>query len=177
MNRYLITLAAASALVGAIPASAQEKPVQGCKSAEARQFDFWIGEWRVTENGKPAGHNRIEPLLDGCALLENWIGAQGGAGKSLNFFDRDDGLWHQTWIDRSGGALFLSGRFSNGAMRLTGERPASDKQPAMRHRITWTTQADGSVRQLWESSPPGKEEWATQFDGRYVREKAAPPSN
>jgi len=67
MNRLLITLAAASALVGAIPASAQEKPAQGCKSAEARQFDFWIGEWRVTENGKLAGHNRIEPLLEGCA--------------------------------------------------------------------------------------------------------------
>jgi hypothetical protein len=129
----------------------------------------------VSEHGKLAGHNRIDRILDDCALLENWTGAQGGEGKSLNFFDRDDGLWHQTWVDRSGGALFLSGKFENGAMRLEGVRSATGKQAAMRHRITWTALPDGSVRQLWESSPVAKEEWTTQFDGLYVREK--PPAN
>jgi hypothetical protein len=159
-------------LAGTQSMSADEKPPPGCKDAASRQFDFWIGQWRVTEKGNLAGHNRIERILDGCALLENWTGAKGGEGKSLNFFDRDDGLWHQTWIDRSGGALFLSGKFENGAMRMEGTQVATDKQPAARHRITWTALPDGSVRQLWESSPPGKEEWATQFDGLYVREKA-----
>ena len=71
--------------------SADEAPRPGCQEPASRQFDFWAGHWRVTENGKPAGENRIEPILDGCALLENWTGAQGGSGKSLNFFDRDDG--------------------------------------------------------------------------------------
>jgi len=121
----------------------------------------------VTEHGKLAGDNRIEPILDGCALLENWTGSKGGAGKSLNFFDREDGLWHQTWIDRSGGALFLAGKFENGAMRLEGERAATGEQPATRHRITWTPLPGGKVRQLWESVPAGKDQWNTQFDGLY----------
>ena len=147
--------------------SAEEPLRSGCKDGASRQFDFWVGHWRVTEHGKLAGDNRVEPILDGCALLENWTGAKGGAGKSLNFFDREDGLWHQTWIDRSGGALFLAGKFENGAMRLEGERAATSKQPATRHRITWTPLPGGKVRQLWESTPAGKNLWSTQFDGLY----------
>jgi len=147
--------------------SAEEPLGSGCKDGATRQFDFWVGHWRVTEHGKLAGDNRIEPILDGCALLENWTGAKGGAGKSLNFFDREDGLWHQTWVDRSGGALFLAGKFENGAMRLEGERAATSKQPATRHRITWTPLPGGKVRQLWESTPAGKNLWSTQFDGLY----------
>jgi len=112
-----LVLVSAMLVSGTQTASAEKPPDSGCKDGASRQFDFWVGHWRVTEHGKPAGENRIERILDGCALLENWTGAQGGAGKSLNFFDRDDGLWHQTWIDRSGGALFLAGKFGNGAMR------------------------------------------------------------
>jgi len=170
---FALALGVALLMGGAYSVSAEEQTRPACKDGASRQFDFWIGQWRVTEKGKLAGHNRIERILDGCALLENWTGAKGGEGKSLNFFDRDDGLWHQTWVDRSGGALFLSGKFENGAMRLQGEQTARDKQPATRHRITWTALPDGNVRQLWESSPVGKEEWATQFDGLYVRETAA----
>ena len=147
--------------------SAEEPLGSGCKDGASRQFDFWVGHWRVTEHGKLAGDNRVEPILDGCALLENWTGAKGGAGKSLNFFDREDGLWHRTWVDRSGGALFLAGKFENGAMRLEGERAATSKQPATRHRITWTPLPGGKVRQLWESTPAGKNLWSTQFDGLY----------
>jgi hypothetical protein len=147
--------------------SSDEKPKAGCHDANARQFDFWIGRWQVSQAGKPAGINHIEKILDGCALLENWTGALGGTGKSLNFFDRDDGLWHQTWIDGSGGALQLSGRFENGAMRLAGERPPGADQPATRHRITWTPLPGGKLRQLWESTPSGMERWAVLFDGLY----------
>jgi hypothetical protein len=178
MNRTLaLALGITLLLSGPHSMSAEGASRPTCKDAAPRQFDFWVGRWRVTEHGKLAGHNRIELILDGCALLENWTGAKGGEGKSLNFFDRDDGLWHQTWIDRSGGALFLSGKFEDGAMRMEGLRAATDKQPATRHRITWRALPDGGVRQLWESTPAGKEEWVTQFDGMYVREPAVPPAD
>jgi hypothetical protein len=38
-------------------------------------------------------------------------------------------------------------------------------------RITWAPQADGSVRQLWESSKDGGRTWSTAFDGKYVKKK------
>ena len=81
-----LVLVSALLVAGTQTVSAEKPPEPGCKDSAARQFDFWVGHWRVTEHGKPAGENRIERILDGCALLENWTGAQGGAGKSLNFF-------------------------------------------------------------------------------------------
>lgn len=41
---------------------------------QASQFDFWVGEWDVIVKGKPAGVNRIEKILNGCVLQENWKG-------------------------------------------------------------------------------------------------------
>jgi hypothetical protein len=165
-----VTVACALLLTGGLPGvPAADEPRSGCSSPQAREFDFWIGRWEVSEAGKPAGVNLIERILDGCALLENWTGASGSSGKSLNFYDAADGLWHQTWIDGSGGALFLAGRFTNGAMRMEGTRPASASQPATRHRITWTPNPDGTVRQLWESAPVGADRWTVLFDGTYAR--------
>jgi hypothetical protein len=163
----------AALLLVPLPALTADPKPAPCSSEQHRQFDFWVGRWDVTlDQGKAAGRNDIQKILGGCALLENWTGAQGGTGKSLNFYDAVDGLWHQTWIDGSGGALFLAGKFANGAMRLEGQRPATSKQPAVRHRITWTPLPDGAVRQLWESAPEGKDDWTVQFDGVYrlVRE-------
>lgn len=142
---------------------------RNCTVSESRQFDFWIGEWTVHDRGELAGENVIESILDGCALRETWTGAKGGRGSSVNFFDRADDRWHQTWIDARGGVLFLSGRFVNGAMQLEGSRPAENGVPASRHRITWTALPDGMVRQLWESTTDGATNWQVQFDGRYTR--------
>jgi hypothetical protein len=168
MKQPGVIAAVAVMLAGATMAEA-DKPKSACSGPQSRAFDFWIGRWEVSEAGKPAGVNQIERILDGCALLENWSGVSGSSGKSLNFYDAADGLWHQTWIDGSGGALFLAGTFSKGAMRMEGVRPASAGQPAMRHRITWTPNADGTVRQLWESAPEGVGQWKVLFDGTYTR--------
>lgn len=40
-----------------------------CSSQEHRQFDFWLGEWDVTQKGKPAGTSRITAILGGCVLM------------------------------------------------------------------------------------------------------------
>jgi hypothetical protein len=157
----------------ATTAFADDPPPKPCASSVHRQFDFWVGQWNVTEAGQPAGYNDIQLILNGCGLLENWTGTQGGIGKSLNYYNAIDGLWHQQWVDGSGGSLSLAGKFENGAMRLEGLRPATAKQPAMRHRITWTALPGGKVRQLWESAPADKDEWSKQFDGIYERVAAA----
>jgi hypothetical protein len=141
--------------------SAQAGP---CSAPEHRQFDFWIGDWRVTTpDGKHAGDNRIERVLDGCALHENWQGASGGRGFSYNAWDRDRKLWHQTWVDRQGTLLLLEGGLQNGAMVLSGT------QGKALNRITWTPNKDGSVRQHWETSADGGKTWQTAFDGLYRR--------
>jgi hypothetical protein len=37
-------------------------------------------------------------------------------------------------------------------------------------RITWTPNADGTVRQLWESAD-AKGQWTVAFDGKYIKAK------
>jgi len=153
-----------------IPAESAEQ-AKACSGAEHRQFDFWVGTWNVTENGKVAGTNRIESILGGCALLENWRGAGGNVGNSINYYDAPRKVWHQTWIDQTGNALVIEGRFENGAMRLEGQRPGAKPGQTDLHRITWTPLAEGKVRQQWETSSDGGKTWTQAFDGLYSRAK------
>jgi hypothetical protein len=138
-----------------------------CTAAERRQFDFWIGHWDVSVGGKPAGVNRIEKILNGCALLENWSGAGGMSGKSVNFYDPLRKQWHQTWVDDRGGSLALDGTFSGGSMVLSGTKQDQAGKTTL-NRITWTALPSGQVRQLWETSGDGKS-WTVAFDGLYTR--------
>ena len=141
-----------------------------CSSAKYHQFDFWIGDWKVTANGQEAGTNSIHPILNGCVLKEVWQGAGGVAGNSFNIYDQAYNRWHQTWVDGSGTLLELDGGLEHGSMVLKGQRPSPDGKGLATHRITWTPNADGSVRQLWASTQDGQT-WTVLFDGLYVKVK------
>ena len=140
-----------------------------CSGAEkAHQFDFWVGEWEVFSDGKLAGSNSIRPILDGCVLQEMWSGAQGSVGSSLNFYNPQTGKWHQFWVWRNGTTLNLAGGLENGRMVLQGDSKSRAGE-ALRNRITWTDNPDGTVRQFWEVSKDQGETWQTAFDGLYKK--------
>jgi hypothetical protein len=63
--------------------------------------------------------------------------------------------------------LLLDGGLRDGRMVLEGETPGAGGA-VTRHRITWTPNPDGSVRQYWESAGADGE-WKVAFDGRYTR--------
>ena len=173
-NCYALFAAIAALLwnLGAIAEDAKgapSEPTPTCDSGEYRQFDFWIGRWSVTEGEQPAGQNSIEPDLKRCALFESWRSVDGSRGRSINFFDRNRQRWHQTWIDDRGGALELDGGLVGGSMVLEGERPDAKTNTSVRHRITWTPQRDGTVRQHWQMMKSGQSTWETVFDGLYKR--------
>ncbi len=164
-TRLLVT----ATLLGIV--STAQAADKGCPDARSHQFDFWIGSWDVTNvDGGVAGRNRIEPILDGCALQETWAGVSGSAGTSLNFFDTNRGKWRQFWVWREGTTLELEGGLKDGAMVLEGDS-VEDGKPA-RNRITWTGRPDATVRQLWEISMDNGKSWKTLFDGTYRKAKA-----
>ncbi|MEO8999503.1 MAG: hypothetical protein ABI227_07800 [Rhodanobacter sp.] len=148
-----------------------------CTDARHHQFNFWIGEWDVTNPaGKHAGHSRIDAILDGCVIMENWSGASGSNGKSFNIYNATLDRWEQYWVDNSGSRLMLSGHLVNGAMVLEGRQDKPDPKTGIVHRdrITWTPNDDGSVRQHWENSTDNGMSWQTSFDGLYRRVVARP---
>ncbi len=139
---------------------------------EARQFDFWIGEWEVfSPQGALAGHSRIDKILGGAALQENWTNAQGHEGKSFNRWDAKDRLWHQHWIDASGGETFYAGSFADGCMSLTSEQKKPDGTTEL-HRMRFFDLGPNDlgtreVRQWGEASSDGGANWKTEFDLTY----------
>src|SRR4030095_9558267 len=86
-----ISVLSPSLALAQTPAPARQP---NCDAAVRRQFDFWGGDWGVPGNAQHAGDNRIDKILGGCALLENWTGAGGMSGKSLNFYDPLREQWH-----------------------------------------------------------------------------------
>jgi hypothetical protein len=153
----------------AAPSPAQVPPPP-CAAAGHRAFDFWIGEWEVRRaNGKLVGTNSIKREVNGCVLHERYRTERGYSGESFNVYDAPRNVWHQTWVDSDGLLLLLEGGLRNGEMVLEGQTTGADRK-VTRHRITWTPEPDGSVRQLWESTGPGGE-WTVAFDGTYTRSR------
>ena len=152
-----------------LDAAPQAPSTPDCSAPEFRQFDFWLGTWNVTVAGKPAGTNHIESVMKGCGVLEHWTSAGGGHGTSLNFYDRRTKAWSQAWIDEGGNALHLKGGIADGRMVLQSD-PQTTPKGVVVQRITWSKEADASVRQLWESSNDGGKSWSVSFDGKYVKQ-------
>lgn len=134
---------------------------------EFSQFDFWVGDWRVTDPGGGfQGSNRIEKTQGGCLVLENWVSASGTTGTSMNFYDLHAKEWVQIWVS-PGLQLEIRGGLVGDSMVLTGHVHyvrSGDHRP---FRGTWTPLADGVVRQHFEESLDGGNTWATWFDGYY----------
>ena len=174
MLRSRSRLLAAVALVSPALTVAQTPPPAppppGCPAEVRRQFDFWVGDWSVTVNGQHAGDNRIDRILEGCALLENWTGNGGMSGKSLNFYIPGSEQWHQTWVDDRGGSLELDGKFADGKMVLSGSKRDKAGKTTI-NRITWNALPSGQVRQVWEQSSDDGKSWTVAFDGLYTRKK------
>jgi len=132
---------AAGASPPAPPPPPPPRPPKACAAPEFRQFDFWLGDWKVTDpNGNVAGTNLITLEMDGCVLHEHWVGSKGGNGESFNIYDGATKQWHQTWVDNGGTLLSLIGGI-----------------------------VDGRVRQTWTVSSDGGKTWATSFDGYYSK--------
>jgi hypothetical protein len=87
----------------------------------------------------------------------------------VNGFDAGSRKWHQAWVDNAGTVLLLSGGLVNGEMVLEGERMLPDGAQQL-ERITWTPNADGTIRQVWQTSSTRGMRWITVFDGLYRRQ-------
>lgn len=168
---------AAPARVQSAPARAQTAPAQPivkpgpCDGPEFRQFDFWIGDWDVfTPDGQLAGTNKVERILGGCVIAENWSGSKGTEGKSFNVFSTADKQWHQTWVDSQGTRLELAGTLGDNGMVLEGDSPVANGN-GLKNRITWQKLPDGRVRQHWQVSADGGEKWTDAFIGLYTAKR------
>lgn len=154
---------------GALGQSTQ--PAQSpCQTDENfKAFDFWVGYWEVTPwaGGQVAGHNKIESVENGCAVMESWTNSGGGTGRSMNFYNANTGKWRQLWV-ANGYSIDIEGGLKDGSMALEGSIFYYGPKNTVPFKGTWTPQDDGSVRQLFEQWNAETNEWAVWFDGKYT---------
>jgi hypothetical protein len=153
-------------------ASAQNPPAARCKaSAEYNQFDFWVGAWDVkstqAENGPTVGSSKIERLVEGCVILENWD-SPGFTGKSWNYYDPSAKRWHQVWLDMSGRRADYAGEYKENAMRFEGEVTLANGNK-FKTRMTFFNLGPTKVRQFAERSTDDGKTWTTTVDLTYIR--------
>lgn len=167
------SLAVLLAVGAAAAALAQTPSRQPCAAPEHRQFDFWVGDWDVaTPDGKPAGRNRVELVLNGCVIFENWEGAGGAAGKSFSLYETGARQWTQTWVDGSGTRIVFTGGLDGPRMVMKNAWTGRDGR-RFRSEISWAPLPDGRVRQTWRQSADDGASWTVSFDGIYTKRPAA----
>ena len=153
--------------------NAQAQHNSACNGSDYRAFDFWIGDWAVTNaQDVAAGSNLIEVSESGCLLLENWTSANGGTGKSMNYWDPVEKLWKQVWVSSNGSVGHFKGNLvKENVMVLQGDM-LSVNGTALLLKGTWSLLDDGRVRQHFEQSTDEGATWSTWFDGYYARKSS-----
>ena len=149
----------------------QTAPSQCAEFPVYQKLDFWVGDWDVFANDELVGHNQIEKVLEGCAIVEDWTATGGGEGKSLFFVDYD-GNWRQVWVTQwamtPGGVKekMIAADGPPGSVRFQGEirHPKAGK---WLDRTTLSPFENGEVRQLIEISNDAGQTWKSTFDAIY----------
>lgn len=139
--------------------------------AKFGEFNFWIGDWNVYKFGTDTivGLSKIESILNSTAIRETYESTRGKyKGTSLNKYNPRTKIWEQFWIDNGGLSLLIQGGIVDGKMVLANVE--ENEKGKTHNRITWTPNADKTVRQEWEQSADG-EVWKKVFDGHYKPKK------
>ncbi len=103
-----------------------------CDAAPYRQFDFWLGDWRVYDgtNGQLVAKDHIATQYAGCVVQQTMSFvtdmyrkpgvAYRLAGASTSRFDGEQ--WLQLWVDNQWGAIIMKGAPAKDGDMVLGSR-------------------------------------------------------
>jgi hypothetical protein len=158
-----------AAAIGQVPPPATPPTIE--TDAAYHRLDFWLGDWEVTASSgnQREGHDRVEKVLRGAAIVEHWSAASGGEGKSWFYYYRPEKRWKQVWVTDGGFVKekALVEEFADGGVRFRGEVQAHDGTRVL-DQTTLTPLPGGKVHQVIETSRDGGKSWVVGFDAVYT---------
>ena len=156
---------------------------------EARQFDFWIGEWKVNNRFKQDNNSwkdqggaevKIYSVLDGKAVMEFWNGTgrdfKETKGFSLRYYDPEIEKWRLAlnWPQPNyGGIFFLEGEFRHYRGEFFSERNTPDGEQII-NRYTFCDITDSTLRWNDGVSLDSGKTWETNWIMEFSRTGSAP---
>lgn len=135
------------------------------------QFDFWLGDWRVSWGDNQHGTNQIRKILDGKVIQENFDGYPSlpFRGMSLSVYDKINETWRQTWVDNEGNYWDFIGSFKDERMVLATEDEI-EGQEVMLRMVFYNISSD-ELDWNWESSRDNGQTWELKWHIHYERQR------
>jgi len=157
---------------------------QACEEPQARQFDFWVGEWNVNNRYLVQGEwrdvgsaeVRVFPVAGGCGMVELWdgmLGRQRIRGFSARVWNPSDSAWTLVlnWPQPNRAAFStLSGTFRHGRGEFRSQSVGSDG--LVMTRYTFSDISPDRFRWNDGTSLDSGATWRTQWIMEYARRDA-----
>ncbi|HSG45685.1 MAG TPA: hypothetical protein VLA72_21290 [Anaerolineales bacterium] len=133
-----------------------------------KQFDFWLGEWDCTWGDDGRATNHVLRIMNNRIIQENFS-SKDLQGMSVSSYDRERGVWCQTWVDNSGSYLDFTGKFEDGKMILI--RDAIVRGEKCKQRMVWHNIETDQFDWTWERSDDYGKTWNALWEIKYKRKK------
>ncbi len=163
---------------------------EACSEGHYREFDFWIGEWDITnlrlqEDGSwsevGTATNRVFRVAGGCGIVELWDGYLGDShirGFSVRTYDPETGKWYLVlnWPQQNrAGFGTLEGVFTHGRGDFFTEFTSADGTAGIT-RYSFTDIGHDTFRWNDGTSLDGGQTWRTSWIMEFrVRDPVADP--
>ncbi len=151
---------------------AQNNTPPPCSSAEFNQFDFWLGNWKLTYNDTVHATNTITKDLDGCVIYEHFKDPSSKMnGNSWSMYNTQTKKWQQTWVDNQGGYITLTGVFENNIMALYTEAKLDSKGIKRQYRMLYNNITKNSFDWNWDTTVDEGKTWQSSWKIHYEKIK------
>jgi len=165
MNTRILIL-----ILAALPAFAASGPSPCASNSDARQLDYWLGDWTVgTATAPNTGHSEVSLSLDKCLLTESWgSDTTNHQGKNAIAYNPEDKTWYGLFVDNHGRVHALKGTVTPGSAEFMG--PSRDENgKIVLNKVKIVRVNQDNVEQVWQKSPDNGASWTTDVRMLYAR--------
>ena len=146
-----------------------------CDNEAFALLEHLAGEWRVSRDERTIGELDVQATAGGCALVENWIAADGTRASTLHWSEQRDNdadeepvfVLRQVYVDSTGWVMKAEGHVENGVLIYQGDTEI--KGEAVSLRATMHGLGSDEIVHISDLSKDGGANWQRVSTMRYQR--------
>jgi hypothetical protein len=162
----LVLIVISFCVSGAAFAATTEHPCAAI--SEARQLDYWLGDWTIG-NGANKSTSHVSLSLDKCVFLEHWENGNGHAAEKMLAYTPEEKNWYGMFADNEGRVhVFTRGKVSADSAEFQGESRGAQGE-AVLNRLKVVRLSADKLEEVWEKSKDNGSTWTTAYRVQYSR--------